>query len=376
MEICIAIIAFNKVTSFKRLLSSISKVIIPQGATVDLCFCIDGGGNPEIEQLANNFVWHCSKKRVIVQPNNIGLKKNVYETMKLGLEYDALVVLEDDLFVSTQLIKYVENILFYYPNPENIAGYSLYSSAFNETAYCNFTPINDGYDVFFMKVPSSWGQFYTRKQIEEYFDWYEAFGELNITTLPPNVSRWSHKSWKKEFFYYLIKTNKYFIYPRDSLTTNYADAGEHHKGSDIYQVPLAQQVNNLNLVDIANSNAVYDEYCEIEPQCLNRQSTHLNFDGYVIDLYGFKFDSYSLLNKEYLISTMRLGNHVKSWDNSLLPLEMNIINDNQGDGIYLYKICDVNITRIAIIKSRIKLFFKLHHIRVDTSLMSRLLGRN
>ena len=287
MKICIAIIAFNKVKPFKRLLTSLSKVMISQGSSVDLCFCIDGGGDPEIEQIAKSFDWHNSQKRIFVKPTNIGLKKNVYETMKLGLEYDALVVLEDDLYVSTQLIKYVENVLSNFPNSEKIAGFSLYSAAFNETAYCNFKPIHDGFDVFFMKVPSSWGQFYTKNQIKEYFDWYEDFEQVDLESLPPNVSRWSHKSWKKEFFYYLIKSNKYFIYPRYSLTTNYADAGEHHTGSDMYQVPLAQQVNNLNLVDIDNSNAVYDEYCEIEPECLNRQRTNLSIGDYLVDLYGF-----------------------------------------------------------------------------------------
>jgi hypothetical protein len=376
MKIGIAVIAFNKINPLKRLLSSLANVDLHGNVNIDLCFCIDGGGASEIATIANDYMWQGAEKRIFIKSSNIGLKKNVYETMKLGLEYDALIILEDDLYVSTQLIKYVENILTRYKDLNNIAGFSLYAAAFNETAYCNFKPINDGSDVFFMKVPSSWGQLYTKQQIKDYFVWLDELDNLDLMKLPENVARWSVKSWKKEFFAYLIQANKYLIYPRSSITTNYADAGEHHKGSDIYQVPLCQKITDLNLFDFEISNAVYDEYCELEPHCINRLNGKLSEYNYITDLYGFKISTNHIESSDYVLSAMKLRNPVRSWADSLIPLEMNIISDAQGEGLYLYKIDTLKILRIALIKSRIKVFLKLHNIRLDLSLISRLLGRN
>jgi hypothetical protein len=224
-----------------------------------------------------------------------------------------------------------------------------------------------------MKVPSSWGQFYTRQQLQDYFSWQEGMKNIDKYDLPPNVARWSVKSWKKEFFAYLIDTGKYFIYPRKSLTTNFADAGEHHRGSDIYQVSISRRINQLTLVDIDNSLAIYDEYCELDPVCID--SSILCGIDCIIDLYGFK-QPYSNNLHEYVLSTVKSNNYINSWDNSLLPLEMNLINNVRGSGLFLYKVTDSKFSKLSIIKSRLKTYMKLHQIRFDMSLMSRLLGRN
>lgn len=376
MKIGIAVIAFNKIKPLKRLLSSLANVDLNGNVNIDLCFCIDGGGGSEIATITNDYIWQGAEKRIFIKSSNIGLKKNVYETMKLGLEYDALIILEDDLYVSTQLIKYVENILDRYKNSDNIAGFSLYAAGFNETAYCNFTPLNDGNDVFFMKVPSSWGQFYTKQQIKAYFIWLDKLESLDFESLPKNVARWSIKSWKKEFFAYLIQANKYLIYPRSSITTNYADAGEHHKGSDVYQVPISQKQVDLRLVDLEDSTSVYDEYCELEPRCISRLNTNLSEYNYITDLYGFKIMTNYFNHSDYVLSSIEADDPVKSWDDSLTPLEMNIISDVQGSGLYLYKIDKLKVFRLALIKSRIKVFLKLHNLKIDLSLISRLLGRS
>ncbi|MDP2485785.1 glycosyltransferase family A protein [Pseudoalteromonas marina] len=376
MNICIAVVAFNKLKPLKRLLQSLSEVVIPKTLKVDLCFCIDGGGTPEIEEVAKDFNWHGENKKINVQPTNIGLKKNVYKTMKLGTEYDFLVILEDDLFISTQLLKYIESVAVFYGDSSYLGGYSLYSPNFNETAYTAFKPLNDNKDIYFMKVPSSWGQFYSKKQLENYFVWLENAQNVDLSSLPPNVSRWSDKSWKKEYFLYLIETGKYFLYPRNSLTTNFADAGVHHRGSDLYQVTLLIDFRDLNLVEINGSKCVYDEFCELEPECLNRQVTKLQNYNYTVDLYGYKPLDSATNGYQYILSTVCHGKALMSWDNSLIPLEMNILSDLSGEGIYLYKTENLKFKRLNIIRSRIKKFFKLHQIRIDSSLVSRLVGRN
>jgi hypothetical protein len=373
MNICITVVAFNKVKSLSRLLMSLNNIVIPSNLNVDLSFCIDGGGDEEVIKLAKEFLWHGTDKSISVKNTNLGLKKNIYAAMKSGLGYDAIIILEDDLFVSPQLLKYVGSILDNSELTESVAGYSLYAPNFNETAYCSFKPISDNNDIYFMKVPSSWGQFYTKTQLAEYFNWYDSNTQIDETFLPPNVARWSDRSWKKEFFAYLIYTNKYFVYPKCSLTTNYADAGEHHKGSDIYQVPLLMELSELQFANQTNQVAVYDEYYEIEAVCINRQVDELKNYDYTVDLYGYKK---LIKNNEYILSTVKQGNPVMTWDNSLIPLEMNVIYGVKGTGVYLYKASEVGTKRLNKVRARIQNFMKLHQIRIDKSLISRLLGRS
>lgn len=41
-------------------------------------------------------------------------------------------------------------------------------------------------------------------------------------TLPQNLFTWSEKSWLKFHDRYCIETNRYFVYPYVSLSTNYS----------------------------------------------------------------------------------------------------------------------------------------------------------
>jgi len=41
------------------------------------------------------------------------------------------------------------------------------------------------------------------------------------------VNAWPPSSWLKSFSKYLAAENKYFVYPRISLTSNYGDTGIH-----------------------------------------------------------------------------------------------------------------------------------------------------
>jgi hypothetical protein len=376
MKVAIVVVAFNKVSPLGRLLKSLSNILLSQIAVVDLHFSIDGGGDIEVKALANAYSWDKGEKTVVVHDRNIGLKNNVYASMKLGLKYDAIIILEDDLYVSPYLLSDAIKLLEFYSASPEIAGISLYSPRFNETSYSNFIPINDNSDAYFMKIPSSWGQVYSRAQVESYFKWHDNMRQANPVTLPPNVARWSDKSWKKEFYQYLIELKKYLVYPRISLTTNYADAGVHHRGSDLYQVPLSLSNRPMQLNTFQSSNVIYDEYCEIESSSLKRLCRILEGYKFSVDLYGYKVSSNNLTDADYVLSTLVLENPVKSWDDSQIPLEMNCINDIPGKGLYLYERSKMSYSRYRLIKSRIKMYCKLHNIRMDFSFFSRMLGRS
>ena len=61
--------------------------------------------------------------------------------------------------------------------------------------------------------------------------------EENI--LPKYITQWNTQSWLKYFMRYIVETNKYFVYPYFSLTTNVSEVGEHCKiPNNDFQVSL------------------------------------------------------------------------------------------------------------------------------------------
>ena len=132
----------------------------------------------------------------------------------------------------------------------------------------------------------------------------------------------------------------------------------------------------MQLNTFQSSNVIYDEYCEIESSSLKRLCRILEGYEFSVDLYGYKVSSHNLTDADYVLSTLVLESPVKSWDDSQIPLEMNCINDIPGKGLYLYERSKISCSRYRLIKSRIKMFCKMHNIRMDFSFFSRMLGRS
>ena len=64
-----------------------------------------------------------------------------------------------------------------------------------------FEVIDDGYDTYFMKVPSSWGQLWTATHWEGFRSWYDKGQQITENDyLPDNVIAWPETSWKKYFY--------------------------------------------------------------------------------------------------------------------------------------------------------------------------------
>ena len=99
MNIGIVIPCYNRVDSLNRLLVSLEGANYI-GEEVDLIFSIDYSGINNIRYLAESFQWEFGSKKIILHPSNIGLKQNILSCGDLVDEYDAVIVLEDDLYVA------------------------------------------------------------------------------------------------------------------------------------------------------------------------------------------------------------------------------------------------------------------------------------
>src|SRR5690625_1023767 len=163
MKLPIVVIAYNRDLTLKRLLNSLDQANYDED-NVDLIISIDKTNNSSVYQIAEKFEWRYGSKIIIKREENLGLRKHVLTCGDLVLKYDGLIMLEDDLVVSPAFYQFATEATLFYNNDSNIAGISLYTYRISEFSNLRtFIPMQDDSDIFYMKVPSSWGQLWTKK---------------------------------------------------------------------------------------------------------------------------------------------------------------------------------------------------------------------
>lgn len=336
MDIAIIIVTYNRPQSLRRLLDSIEKAHyreknIPLIISVDYQ---DSENHSKVIDIANNFEWVYGEKTVIAHIENLGLRNHVISCGNLSKDYDAIIMLEDDLYVSPYFYHYVKKTLSFYSDKDYVAGISLYTHKWNTNCDRPFIPLKNNYDTFFLQYAQSWGQCWTRKMWTQFYDWYlenEKWEKID-NEIPDFVLNWPDSSWLKYFIKYIIKTDKYFVYPYFSLSTNFSDAGTHNKKEQhLYQVDLNVFSTDYAFSTIENA-ILYDAFYE-------RKDKFWGIDDHMlkditIDLYGTKKESegkrYILTMDKYpykIISTYKLN---------FKPHELNITLENIGYDIFLY----------------------------------------
>jgi hypothetical protein len=230
---------------------------------------------------------------IIKHDKNLGLKKHILSCGDLLVERDyfSLIVIEDDIELSPFFDGYVHSALPLCDT--NIAGVSLYSYDICELNSLCFRPFNDGYDNYFMQFPSSWGQLWTQPMWIDFRYWLEVndCDYFNDKRLPDAVNNWPKTSWKKHFLRYMVDQDKYFMYPRISLTSNTgADGSNHNSIYDKYKVDILNGNKKWNITSYDNSQSIY--------------SSRFGFDKLTItEMAYMKYRENPLSFKEYLCMT-------------------------------------------------------------------------
>lgn len=329
----IVVVAYNRAKSVQRLLDSLNRARYERD-DIPLIISIDRGeNNQDVLEVAERFVWKHGEKTVVYQKENLKLRKHILKCADYSIEYGSVIILEDDLYVSEYFYDYAAQALDFSEKDDRIGGVSLYNHRFNVEASEPFEAIDDGYDNWYFQFASSWGQAWTKKQWCEFKTWYEQNPKLDDRQeVPAYVRRWPSSSWLKYFIAFLIEKNKYFIYPRKSLTTNFGDAGTHvNTDNTNHQVPLQNAPMKYVFSDLENSGAVYDAF--FENITLKKE---LNLDV-CIDLYGMKPIGEACFNSEYLLTRRILPRKiVKEYACSMRPHEENILRGISGEDFFLY----------------------------------------
>jgi len=329
----IVIVGFNRPRSLKRVLKSLEKADYPNNE-VPLIISIDkAADNENIKVIADDFNWPFGAKKVVYQKENLGLKRHIVQCMGYALEYGSMILLEDDLFVSPDFYNYSIQALEFTAGNEKIGGISLYNHQLNVHKAENFSALEDGFDNWYFQFASSWGQAWSANHIETFLAWFNEAPDLETNKeLPDNVLNWSDKSWLKFFISYLIEKDKFFLYPRVSLTSNFSDPGTHIQNDNTaYQVPLSLDKNKqYKFSTLKNSRCIYNAFYE--------NTTLAELLGYkkedlVIDLYGYREE----FNSRYILSSQILDYKIlKCFAKSLKPIDSNIVFEIEGHDIFLY----------------------------------------
>lgn len=338
-QFLVVVLGFNRPLSLKRLLASLES-IESVACKADLVVSIDGGGDSECALVASGVQWSHGRSEVVVHESRMGLKTHVETATDRVKDYDAVIVLEDDLSVSPWMLHYCLEAFSSYDESDEIAQISLYSHHINEFSGFPFRPVAYEFDSWFARVPSSWGQMYTRRQWARYRSWQEQqSSSAELGQIPPSVYQWKH-SWKRSFFEYVSSGGLWTVYPYHSLTTNHGDVGANYlEGTQDLQVPLEMTRREYHFGNSRATNARYDEWFEVLPDTLG-----LNLppgEELAVDLAGLK-----PINRQsagYMLSSRPCAVSLARYSCGLVPLELNIRlgrHPEEGRCISLGRIAD------------------------------------
>ena len=330
----IVVIAYNRLNSLKRLLSSLEKAYYP---LTDITLIISLDFHEEMQNkilmLVNEFSWKYGEKKIISYREKQGLRQHILKCGDLSEKYGAVLILEDDLYVAPDFYNFLYQAVNYYSQEDKVAGIGLYSHEWNGYANVPFIKRRGMSSVFAGQFSITWGQCWTKNSWKKFKQWYDVNKEYEYNFyIPERINRWSQQSWGKFFASYIQKNNLFYIIPNEALSTNFSEEGEHNKMENtVYQVALQQGIKkNYNFHEL---NLLYKYDMFFEP-ILEGKIEDIPVELIDIDLNRTKKKR---LEKRYILTTKKENfKIIKSYSLNLRPIELNILENLEGKGIYLY----------------------------------------
>lgn len=329
-DIAIVVVGYNRIESMARLLDSLLRAKFQH--SVPLFISIDCSGDQKLYDYVREFQWPYGDKLVNIQDERLGLKNHILQCGDLTEYFKAVVILEDDIFVSEYFYPYVEQAVDYYYNDDRIACISLYRNEVQGLVMLPTLSVQDGCDAFLKQSVASWGQCWTDRMWKSFRDWYDNADRENFddVDMPAEIKSWG-KAWSKYYISYEIQNEKYCLFPSVSHTTCFCEAGENGQFStSIGQVTLLSGLKQYNFRPF-DEMTIYDVYGN---NIALYKWLNLDNSDLCINLYGYRGN---VNNSRYILSPYEMPYYkVRSFAMSLRPIELNIKYDIKGEEIHLY----------------------------------------
>lgn len=331
-KITIVVVGYNRPEAMARILKSLAAAAYGDYTDIRLVVSIDHSGNGEVVRTAERFEWKYGEKQVICHPKRLGLRRHILSCGELTRKYGAVMVLEDDLYVSPDFYRYAAKTLDRYGDHPKIAGIALNTKReLLESSY-PFFPLRSGYDIFFQQFATSWGQVWNERMWDGFKKWYDLHPELpDHKDVPEVVLHYPETSWAKFYQTYIVDTGKYFVYSYDSLTTNFGDAGVHFGNvSSTSQSVLFYGKKEYRMPEF-EEGVKYDIYGEPVglAACLG-----LSEEEFTCDMWGRKKRA---AYRRYVLSSRELPFRViRSFGMQMKPMELNVTEQVEGNALFLY----------------------------------------
>lgn len=331
-RVAVIAVGYNRYKSLKRLLDSVESASYPV-ANVPLIISIDCSGDESVYELARSFKWSHGEKYVNIEDaGRLGLVKHIYQCAGLTKVFRAIILLEDDLFVSPFFYSYVLQAIDKYGDAPAVAQIALYHNETNGFVGHPYPKVNDGFDVFLAQSTCSWGQCWNERMWNAFCTWRDHICTdelINEQDMPATIKGWT-RAWSRYFNAYILHQNKYVLYPQVSLTTNFSDAGEHgddnnnivqvnlQQGDFLYRMPGIQELQRYD--SFGNNEGLY-AWLSMKPYDV------------CLDIFGI----HERKNQRYILSTRLLPYKiVKTFALNMRPIELNVKFNIPGKGLYLY----------------------------------------
>lgn len=338
----IVVVAYNRPDSLARLLHSISQARYPARQSIPLVISIDGGGSQSaaVRGVAAAFDWPYGDKEIIDHQENLGLVAHVFCCGDLSERFGRIILLEDDLFVGKGYFEYAQQALAFYADDPQIGAVSLSALWFHGFTQLPFTPYPDVGDSFFMQLAWYQGQAYTADQWRRFREWLAENGPdgwpVATDNMHPMFSRFPKTDWFPLKTRYLVKTGRFYAFPRESLAVNFGETGTHFaKQTPFFQVPLQESPRRWHFEPLATAVAVYDSWQEMLPDRLKRLAPELQRYDFETDFYGERDASRS--TADFLLTTQPSAGYERRWALAMRPPEANLVHGVAGDGIRLVR---------------------------------------
>lgn len=150
-KIAIVCIGYNRLDSMNCLLQSLLEAKYPFSKDIPLIISIDCSNNQQLYEYVQGFDWPYGEKFVNIESSRLGLKNHIFKCAGYSRYFKAVIILEDDSFVSPYFYNYVDNVLSSYIDENDVAGISLYANNNNEYVNIPFMPLNSGSDVYLLQ---------------------------------------------------------------------------------------------------------------------------------------------------------------------------------------------------------------------------------